>query len=87
MAAQLQTKLKPVEDNDAVPDEVLVHVRFHPSAEIMLIGEQPARVSASDWFKHLLANASQYYQVFAGGRGFFRIPRHRFEAIVSALPQ
>ncbi len=85
MAAQL--KLKPVEEEIEAPDDVLVHVRFHPSAEIMLIGELPARLSARDWYNHLLANASQHYQVFAGGRGFFRIPRPEFDAIVASRPQ
>ena len=70
----------------AAPDEVLVHVRFHPNAEIFSIGEKPDRLSEREWFKYLLDTASPYYQVFAGGRGFFRIPRASFETILEGLP-
>ncbi len=62
-------------------DEVLVHVRFHPNAEIFAIDARPDQLSSSEWFKRLTEAASQHYQALAGGRGFFRIPRSTFEAI------
>jgi len=54
-------------------------------AEISSIGEKPESLDASAWFKHLLDAASPHYQTFAGGRGFFRIPRSDFEAILRGV--
>ena len=70
----------------AAPDDVLVHVRFNPNGEIFSIGEKPAALSPSGWLRHLLEAASPQYQVFAGGRGFFRISRRNFAAILEGLP-
>jgi len=75
---------KPAAQAFAAPEEVLVHVRFHPNGEVFTIGECPRQLSPQDWFLRLRTMASPYYQVLAGGRGFFRIPLSRFEAIVSA---
>ncbi len=91
MAKEALARTRTVEDGaergeQARADEVLVHVRFHPNAEISSIGEKPENLSASEWFKHLLDTASPYYQVLAGGRGFFRIPRSKFEAILKGIP-
>ena len=85
--ARLQST-EDIEDRkqEETSDAVLVHVRFHPNAEIFSIGEKPETLSESEWFRRLLDVASQYYRVFAGGRGFFRIPRPRFEAILKGLP-
>ncbi len=66
-------------------DDVLVHVRFHPNGEIFSIGERPARLGAREWLTYLLQMASPHYQTFAGGRGFFRIPRPKFEAMLEGL--
>ncbi|CCE06943.1 conserved hypothetical protein [Bradyrhizobium sp. STM 3843] len=63
-------------------EDVLIHVRFFPSSEINSIGERPAHLTADAWYKLLLERARPHYQTFAGGRGFFRIPRPRFEAIL-----
>jgi hypothetical protein len=87
MANAAQARIRLVDDDaenrqPAVADEVLVHVRFHPNAEISSIGEKPDHLSADEWFKRLLDAASPYYQVLAGGRGFFRIPRSSFEAVL-----
>ena len=81
-------RLQPAEAVEAQEqdDMVLVHVRFHPNSEISAIGEKPAALSERAWFKHLLDVASPHYQVFAGGRGFFRIPRPQFEDILKSLP-
>ena len=62
-------------------EEVLVHVRFHPNADIASIGEKPESLRADEWYKRLLDAASPYYQVLAGGRGFFRVPRSIFKTI------
>ncbi|MDR3469513.1 MAG: hypothetical protein P4M07_26585 [Xanthobacteraceae bacterium] len=89
MANAAVARLHPVEtdrEDGPVSDDVLVHVRFHPNAEISAIGEKPAGLSASAWYRHLLATASSHYQVYAGGRGFFRIPRATFATILAALP-
>jgi hypothetical protein len=91
MAKQATARLQPVEDiadnaQRAAPDEVLVHVRYQPNGEIFSIGEKPERLSASEWLKHLLATASPHYQTFAGGRGFFRIPRENYAALLKLLP-
>jgi hypothetical protein len=64
-------------------NDVLIHVRFHPSADIAAIDERPQHLSNFDWFKRLCEGAAQHYQTFAGGRGLFRIPRPTFEAIAS----
>jgi hypothetical protein len=86
MAKSAQARILPDEDSaerqqPAVTDEILVHVRFLPNAEIFSIDEKPESLSAREWFNRLLAAASPHYQVLAGGRGFFRIPRASFEAI------
>jgi hypothetical protein len=86
MARQAAARLQPVEyitDNAKAlaPDDVLVHVRYRPDGEIFSIDDKPEGLSASQWLKHLFATASLHYQTFAGGRGFFRIPRSEFEAL------
>lgn len=65
-------------------DDVLIHVRFFPNADIARIDEPPDNLDNYGWFVRLREGASQHYQTFAGGRGFFRLPRPTFEAIVAA---
>jgi hypothetical protein len=68
------------------PDDVLIHVRFHPNSDMAaVIGERPEHVSPAEWYKLLRLQVPDCYQVFAGGRGFFRIPRKTYDAIVSKL--
>lgn len=68
------------------PDDVLIHVRFHPSADIAaVIGERPEHVSPKDWYTLLRREVPDCYQGFAGGRGFFRIPRSTYDALVNKL--
>lgn len=62
-------------------DDVLIHVRFSPNAEVFTIDRCPEGVAPKAWFERLYLNASPYYQALANGRGFFRIPREAFEAI------
>ncbi|MET3352880.1 hypothetical protein V5F34_06135 [Xanthobacter autotrophicus] len=64
-------------------DDVLIHVRFHPSAEIFTIDAKPDELSQRDWFNRLYMGVPQHYQTLANGRGFFRIPRMTFEALRS----
>ena len=84
--AQYQCSSDVVENRQATAlDDVLVHVRYHPNGEIFSIGERPARLSAREWLTYLLDAASPHYQLFAGGRGFFRIPRPKFETMLEGL--
>jgi len=74
-----------VTEKPAVAGDVLVHVRFYPNTKIASIGEKPDDLSASEWFERLLGAASPHYEVLAGGRGFFRIPRSKFDAIPKSV--
>lgn len=65
------------------PDDVLIHVRFQPNAEIFTIDAKPEELSPRDWFNRLYMGVPQHYQTLANGRGFFRIPRMTFEALLS----
>lgn len=62
-------------------DDKLIHVRYSPNAEIFFIDARPESMSPRDWLNLLLDKAPDCYQALAGGRGFFRIPRARFDAI------
>ena len=91
MANPASARLQRVEESadnaqDTAPDQVLVHVRYQPNGEIFSIGEKPARLDASQWLKHLLDTASPYYRTLAGGRGFYCIPREKFDALIGLLP-
>jgi hypothetical protein len=90
MANRASTRLQPAEGiadqgQDLGPDEVLVHVRYQSNGEVFSIDEKPERLSPGEWLKHLMETASPYYQTFAGGRGFFRIPRSNFETLIKLL--
>lgn len=83
-------RLQPVEHlfeetTTARTEDVLIHVRYMPSGEIFSIGERPARLDAKQWLAHLFDAASFHYQTLAGGRGFFRIPRAEFDALIGRL--
>lgn len=64
-------------------DKVMIHVRFHPNGLVNTIDKCPEHLSPQEWFYGLCYAAPQHYQVFAGGRGVFRIQRGGFEAILS----
>jgi hypothetical protein len=67
-------------------DDVFIHIRFHPNADIAALGiEAPAHINPMDLYKLLRVEAADYYRGLAGGRGFFRIPRTVYDAIVSKL--
>lgn len=84
MANQALARVQSAAD-DIEYKEVLVHVRFHSNGEIFTIDAKPETLSAREWYNHLLSAAQPYYQVFAGGRGFFRIPGREFAAILGKL--
>lgn len=67
------------------PSEVLIHVRFWPSAEIFTIDGQPENLSQREWFNLLYMGVPQHYRTLANGRGFFRIPRATFDGLVSGM--
>jgi len=85
-AAHRQTSEDGVEtEKPAATGDVLVHVRFYPNTEIASIGEKLDDLSASEWFERLLGAASPHDQMLAGGSGFFRIARSRFDAIPKSV--
>ncbi|XUM21192.1 hypothetical protein ACRAVF_28055 [Bradyrhizobium oligotrophicum S58] len=69
----------------AATEEVLIHVRFFPNSDINSIGEKPAGLTANEWYERLLDMARPHYRTFAGGRGFFRIPRPCFDGILKGV--
>jgi hypothetical protein len=85
-AVRIQRDVQDVADN-AAEDNVLVHVRYYANGGIGSIGEKPEGLGEREWLDRLLAGAPEYYQVLAGGRGFFRIPRSRFTAILQGPPK
>ncbi|MFG1478626.1 hypothetical protein V5F53_08135 [Xanthobacter sp. V4C-4] len=64
-------------------DEVLIHVRFQPNADVWTIDGCPEGVSPKAWYERLLAGASVHYQALSNGRGFFRIPAATFAGIAA----
>jgi hypothetical protein len=73
----------PASRSEGKCDEVLIHVRFHPNGLVNTIDHCPENLSLQDWFYRLCYAAPANYQVFAGGRGVFRMQRSCFEAILS----
>ena len=78
MSAQVLA-LKPA--SNTKPDDVLIHVRFHPNADVLTISERPVHLNPNEWLAHLWAAAPEYYLGLSGGRGFFRIPRDAYDTI------
>ncbi len=60
---------------------VMIHVRFAPDGMVTEIGERPPGMSAQDWFNRLSRGAGTLYQTLSGGRGLFRLPKARLEAL------
>lgn len=69
------------------PDEVLIHVRFSPNGDVFTIDKLPENMKANAWHNCLLTGASQHYRTFAGGRGFYRIPRATYQSILEQAAQ
>jgi hypothetical protein len=79
-------EVEPWQKFEPAPDDVIIHIRFHPNADVAWMGvEPPEHVSWKDLYTHLRMEAYDYYRGLAGGRGFFRIPRATYDAIVSKL--
>jgi hypothetical protein len=83
MSAQAQRRAADVPHEDK-HDDVFIHVRFAPNAEVVTIDQLPPGLTGREWLERLTKAASQHYATFAGGRGFFRIPRSTFEGISQA---
>lgn len=66
-------------------DIVMIHVRFAPNATVSEIGERPPANSPQAWFDWLSLGAPDVYQALSGGRGVFRIPREKLEALRSGI--
>jgi hypothetical protein len=66
-------------------DEVLIHIRHLPSGEILTIDSVPPQLTAEEWRRLLLDRASNYYKTFANARGFFRLPRQVYNALVAEV--
>jgi hypothetical protein len=75
--------VEPEVEIEEKPDNVLINVRFMPSGDIFSIDGLPEQVPPKVWYEHLLMNAPEHYQTLAGGRGFFRIPRPSYEALLA----
>lgn len=82
MSALAKRVEQPVDEAPAKKaDDVLIHVRFNPNADVFSIDGLPAGVAPKAWFERLYAGAAPYYRTLANGRGFFRIPAGVFAAI------
>jgi hypothetical protein len=68
---------------EAKEPDVLVHVRFHPNADVAMIGEKPDHLTPQQWYNRLCEGALSHYLALAGGRGFFRVPQSTFDAILA----
>ena len=68
---------------DAKEPDVLIHLRFNPSGDVTIIDQQPQHLTVYEWYTRLCQGASNHYRALAGGRGFFRIPKSIFNAIVA----
>ncbi|MFG1294795.1 MULTISPECIES: hypothetical protein [Xanthobacter] len=66
-------------------EEVMIHVRFWPSAEIFTIDAKPESLSPREWYNKLYMGYTQYYETRANGRGFFRIPRPVFDELMTSV--
>lgn len=64
-------------------DKVMIHVRFAPDGTVTEIGERPSTLTAQDWFNRLSDAAGDGYLALSGGRGLFRLPRERVDALKS----
>jgi hypothetical protein len=64
--------------------DCLIHLRFQPDGTVIEIGERPASVAAQTWFNYLSRNTHNCYQALSGGRGLFRLPRLKVDALKAA---
>jgi hypothetical protein len=62
-------------------EKVVIHLRFAPDGTVVEISERPAASSPQQWFDRLSEKHGNAYQVFAGGRGIFRLARAEIDAL------
>lgn len=62
-------------------ETVLIHVRFASDGSVVEISERPAPLSPQEWFDRLSDASFDEYQALSGGRGLFRFPRAKLEAV------
>ena len=76
-------KLVPSDNNDEnISEDILIHIRYLASGAVMTIDRLPPQLTAQEWRDRLLEQAGEYYQTFAGARGFFRLPRRVYDALL-----
>jgi hypothetical protein len=63
------------------PENIVIHLRFAPNGTVVEISERPAALSPQQWFDRLSLRHGNAYQVFAGGRGIFRLTRAEIDAL------
>jgi hypothetical protein len=71
------------DSNSHVGNEVLIHVRYLSGGQVMTIDKCPPQLTAQEWRDLLLSEAGGHYRTFAGARGFFRLPRHVYDALLA----
>ena len=62
-------------------ETVIIHARFAPNGTVVEISERPNGLTPQDWFNLLSDKAGDVYQAFSGGRGVFRLPPARLDAL------
>ncbi len=62
---------------------VNINVRFHPDGTVNMIDALPRHCSGQQWFYRLCRAEGAKFQVFAGGRGRFRVEPAAFEALTA----
>lgn len=71
--------------SEGLGPDVVVNARFSPNGLIDTITHRPEQLSAQEWFDRLCHAAPEAYHPLAGGRGAFKIPCDRFDAIRRAV--
>ena len=74
----------PVETRSAAPvaaSTVNINVRFHPDGTVNMIDALPRHCSGQQWFYRLCRAEGAKFEVYAGGRGRFRVEPAAFEAL------
>ncbi len=62
-------------------ETVMIHLRFAANGSVVEISERPNGLTPQEWFNLLSDNAGDCYQAFSGGRGVFRVPPEKLEAL------
>jgi hypothetical protein len=65
--------------------DVLIHVRHLANGSVLTIDRQPSQLTAQEWRDLLLTETPEYYQTFANARGFFRLPRPVYDALLAQV--